>query len=113
MRNACARRAGITLLATILVSVLALIFTVQNRKSNSNKESLVSETASFRQRNAVFDAAFPWFSNSLLINIDGPSTLEEQVSEFAEAEPALTAISKDGHEDLSGLLFLPTKQLGH
>lgn len=73
-----ARRGWLTLCCALVFAVASLVFVATSLQFNSDKESLVAETAPFKQRNAAFDRAFPQFLNSLIIVIDAPTSAQAQ-----------------------------------
>lgn len=115
-----AQHAPVTLLLVLFVSLSALFITAQNLKFNSDKESLVAETAAFKQRNAQFDAAFPQFSNSLLIVVDAPDAAQSRL--MAEKIVVRLALDPDRFRNAffaegdaffqqNGLLYLSVDEL--
>ncbi len=73
-----ARRGWLTLCCALVFAVASLVFVATSLQFNSDKESLIAETAPFKQRNAAFDRAFPQFLNSLIIVIDAPTSAQAQ-----------------------------------
>jgi uncharacterized protein len=116
----CAKRARIALFLSLTVSALSLLLVAQNLKFNSDKESLVAETATFKQRNARFDAAFPQFANSLLVVVDGTHAAEvfdvaKRVAGRLALEPNhfrnIFLAEGDPFFEENGLLFLSVDEL--
>ncbi len=93
-----ARRGGLTLLIALIFAVASLFLVATNLKFNSDKESLVAETASFKERNAAFDRAFPQFLNSLIIVIDAPT--DAQAQDIAEVIAKRLADTPDKYQNV-------------
>lgn len=115
-----AERAWLVLGIGLLLAVVSLASVAGLLGFNSDKESLVAETAPFKARNAAFDAAFPQFLNTVLIVVDGAKSrqvqdasvalttrLQQETSYFESAFLAEQAPLFQ----TSGLLFLPVEEL--
>ncbi len=73
-----ARRSWFTLGLALAVAAASFTLVATTLQFNSDKESLVAETAAFKQRNASFDKAFPQFLNSLIIVVDASTGAQAQ-----------------------------------
>jgi len=78
----CCRHATLTLLAGLLISVGAGVFTWAHFAINTNSEELISPDVGWRKREIAFDSKFPDQSNLIAVVIDGATP------ELAEAAAA-------------------------
>jgi hopanoid biosynthesis associated RND transporter like protein HpnN len=104
----------------LVFAAASLVFIATSLQFNSDKESLVADTAPFKQRNAAFDRAFPQFLNSLIIVIDAPTSaqaqdLAELISVRLEATPdryrSVYFAEGDPFFRQNGLLYLSPEEL--
>ncbi|MEQ9518620.1 MAG: MMPL family transporter [Parvibaculum sp.] len=116
----CAKRAYLALGLCLLLAAGGIYCTAYWLKFNSDKESLVAETAPFKVRNARFNAAFPEFENSLLVVIDGPSSASAQnaaeligagLQQRPDQFPSVFLGTADLFYRDHGLLFLSPEEL--
>jgi uncharacterized protein len=112
----------LTLGLAVAIAAGSLTLVATNLQFNSDKESLVAETASFKQRNAAFDKAFPQFLNSLVIVIDAPTSAKAQ--DIAELVTAELVAAPENYKNVffaegdpffhkHGLLYLNPQALEH
>ncbi|WOF72975.1 MMPL family transporter [Parvibaculaceae bacterium PLY_AMNH_Bact1] len=115
-----ARYGWFTLCTALVFAAASLLFVVTSLQFNSDKESLVAETAPFKHRNAAFDHAFPQFLNSLIIVIDTPDSTQAQ--DLAELITMRLKATPDKYQNIyfaegdpffrkNGLLYLSPEEL--
>jgi hopanoid biosynthesis associated RND transporter like protein HpnN len=112
----CARYAGVVALAAVLFGVICGEFSATHFSLNSNADSLISPTTSWRKLQAAYDADFPQQNNLTVVVIDGATP------ERAEAAAAGLTAALEKRKDLfysvrrpdggpffahEGMLFLP------
>ncbi|MGE5260374.1 MAG: MMPL family transporter [Actinomycetota bacterium] len=116
----CTARPALTLLLYLLLTVGAVLFTVENFAIHTDTSQLISPRLPWRQRELELDAAFPQQVDTLLVVVDGatPELADDGTKRLAEA------LSKD-HEHFAavhetaggpffehnGLLFLSTEEV--
>lgn len=115
-----ARRGWLTLCGALVFAAASLVFVATSLQFDSDKESLVADTAPFKQRNAAFDRAFPQFLNSLIMVIDAPTSaqaqdLAELINVRLEAAPdryrSVYFAEGDPFFRQNGLLYLSPEEL--
>src|ERR1700689_1818275 len=82
----CCRHAALTLLAGLLISVGAGVYTWAHFSINTNSEELISSDVGWRKREIAFDSKFPGQSNLIAVVIDGATP------ELAEAAAASLSV---------------------
>jgi hypothetical protein len=112
----CARYPGMVLAAAILLGILSGIYSASHFAMNTDPAALISAQTTWRKREAVYDANFPQFINTIDVVVDGATP------ELAErGTAALTAAMAHRHDlfvtvrrpDMpaffahEGLLYLP------
>ena len=112
----CARYAGLVAPIAILLGVLCGEYSATHFALNSNAESLISPTTSWRKLQAIYDRDFPQQNNLIDIVIDGatPERAERAAAQLTAAlqkRPDIFYIVRrpDGGPffDHEGVLFLP------
>ncbi|MCE7999748.1 MAG: MMPL family transporter [Rhodobiaceae bacterium] len=115
-----ARRGWLTICAALIVGAVSLLLVATGLQFNSDKESLVGNTAPFKQRNAAFDQAFPQFLNSLIIVVDAQTGAQAQ--DLAELITLKLEAAPDRYRNVyfaegdpffrqNGLLYLSPEEL--
>ena len=112
----CARYPGLVLLAALLLGILAGIYSAGHFAMNTDPAALISAQTTWRKRDAVYDANFPQFNNTIDIVLDGATP------ELAERGTAALDAAMTPRRDLfltvrrpdvssffgrEGLLYLP------
>ena len=112
----CARYPFLVLAAALLLGILCGIYSASHFAMNTDPAALISAQTTWRKREAVYDANFPQFSNTIDIVIDGATP------ELAERGTAALAGAMAPHHELflnvrrpdvpsfftrEGLLYLP------
>jgi hopanoid biosynthesis associated RND transporter like protein HpnN len=115
----CGRHALPVALSFIVAGAVAALYDVSAFKMNSNTSDIVSRDAPWRQREKAFDAAFPQFSELIVVVIDGATPERAE----AAAQTLTTALAGEKNYFLSvrrpggtffaqdGILFLSTKEV--
>ncbi|HEY3777861.1 MAG TPA: MMPL family transporter [Rhizomicrobium sp.] len=116
----CARYAGAVVLASLIAGIAAGIYSAAHFAINTNPDSLISSQTTWRKRTAAYDAAFPQFTNTIDVVVDGDTP------ELAERATAALARAMSSRPDLflsvrrpddgtffahDGLLLLPLDQV--
>ncbi|MGH6890040.1 MAG: MMPL family transporter [Rhizomicrobium sp.] len=116
----CARYAGAVVAASLLAGIAAGIYSAAHFAMNTDPNSLISAQTTWRKRAAAYDAAFPQFTNTIDIVVDGATP------EVAERAAAALAGAMSARRDLflsvrrpddgaffahDGLLLLPLDQV--
>ena len=73
-----ARYPGLVLAIALLLGVLAGVYSATHFAMNTDPAALISAQTTWRKRDAIYDANFPQFNNTIDIVIDGatPETAE-------------------------------------
>ncbi|MBI3675359.1 MAG: MMPL family transporter [Proteobacteria bacterium] len=115
----CSRHAGAVALSFLVAAVAAILFDISAFKMNSNTSDIVSRTAPWRQREKAFDAAFPQFSDLIVVVIDGatPERAEQAAQTLSTAlqgrKDHFLSVRRPGGTFFAqnGILFLSTKEV--
>jgi hopanoid biosynthesis associated RND transporter like protein HpnN len=112
----CCRYAALTVLAALLLTVAAGIYTQTHFNMNTDSEQLISAKVGWRQREIAFDKKFPGQSNLIAVVIDGatPELAEAAAAALTARIAADKSLFPSVHRpdggaffDHNGLLFLP------
>jgi len=112
----CARYPGLVLAVAILLGILAGIYSATHFAMNTDPAALISAQTTWRKREAVYDANFPQFNNTIDIVVDGATPeMAERAAAALDAAMAprrdlfLSVRRPDGSSFFArdGLLFLP------
>ncbi|HEX4160582.1 MAG TPA: MMPL family transporter [Rhizomicrobium sp.] len=112
----CARYPALVLAAALLLGILAGIYSSAHFAMNTDPAALISAQTTWRKREAVYDANFPQFSNTIDVVIDGATPeMAEHGATALDAAMArrpdlfLSVRRPDGSSFFAheGLLFLP------
>ena len=77
----CCRHATFVALGAVLLGLAAFYYSVENFALNSDSTKLISQDLPWRQREALFDKAFPQQNSSILVVVDGATPeLAEQAA---------------------------------
>ncbi|HTT83932.1 MAG TPA: MMPL family transporter [Rhizomicrobium sp.] len=116
----CARYPGLVLAAALVLGILSGIYSSTHFAMNTDPAALISSQTTWRKREAVYDANFPQFSNTIDVVVDGATP------ELADRDAAALAAAMAKRQDLflsvrrpgggaffahNGLLFLPLGQV--
>jgi uncharacterized protein len=116
----CARYAALVLAVALLLGILAGIYSAAHFAMNTDPAALISAQTTWRKREAVYDANFPQFNNTIDIVVDGATP------ELAERGTAALEAAMAPHRDLfmnvrrpdipsffahEGLLYLPLAEV--
>lgn len=116
----CARYPGLVVAVALLLGILAGIYSTQHFAMNTDPAALISSQTSWRKREAVYDANFPQFNNTIDIVVDGatPELAERGTAALAAAmaprhDLFLTVRRPDvpSFFDHEGLLYLPLAEV--
>src|ERR1700753_2400387 len=116
----CCRHAVLTVLAALLLTLGAGVFTMAHFAMNTDSEQLISADVGWRKREIAFDAKFPGQSNLIAVVIDGATPeLAEAAADALytriAADKALfpTVRRPDGGAFFAhnGMLFLPLAEV--
>ena len=115
-----ARRAGLVVLAGLILGGLAIAVSSARLGVTTDLGGMFSASLPWKQRQAVFDRAFPQFNDLTVavINADEPEEAEATAADLAKAMTGSPTINSVVRPDASpyyeknGLLFLDAKTLG-
>lgn len=116
----CARYAGAVVLASLIAGIAAGIYSAAHFAINTDPDSLISSQTTWRKRTAAYDAAFPQFTNTIDVVVDGatPELAERATAALASAMAARRDVfisvrrPDDGaYFAHDGLLLLPLGQV--
>ena len=117
---ACSRRPWMVIVLAALLGGASLAYTVRHIVMDTDSTKLLSPDLPWRQREVVFDTAFPQFTNLIAIVIDGatPELAERAAATLAQelnAQPGLfhRVRRPDGGPffEHNGMLFLPLPEV--
>ena len=117
---ACARFPTVTVTIAGVLTLIAVVYVVHNFAINTDSAKLISSDVPWRERSAVFDAAFPQRSDLIAIVVDGatPEIAERASATLTERLAARSELLRnvrrpDGGPffERNGLLFLGTDEL--
>ena len=95
------RFAWLVVLASVLVSVLSVVYLAENIRINTDTEDMLSPDLPFRRHTAELDKAFPQFSDNILVVIDG------QTPDLADDSARALADRLRKQPELFGRVFDP------
>jgi uncharacterized protein len=118
--GACIRFPWLVIAAFVLVGIASGIYAAQNFAINTSVENLISPDLEWRQREIVFEKAFPGRYDTIQVVVDAPTpelasqaaaALRQRLEEMPQLFPMVR--QPDGGEffQRNGLLFLPTEQV--
>ncbi len=115
-----ARRAGIVVLIGLILGVVALAVSAARLGVTTDLDGMFSASLPWKQRQAVFDRAFPQFNDLTVavINADTPEEADATAAGLAQAmtgNPRILSVTRPDASPYyaqNGLLFLDTKTLG-
>jgi hypothetical protein len=117
--RACRYAVAVVLLAAVL-GAAALVYTATHFSIDTDATKLLSPDLPWRQREQVYDAAFPQQSNVIAIVIDGRTAelaeraaagLAEKLREDPKLFPYVNRPDGGPFFDRNGLLFLPVEEV--
>ncbi len=115
-----ARRAGLVVLAGLILGALALALSSTRLGVTTDLDGMFAASLPWKQRQAVYDHAFPQFNDLTVavINADEPEESEATAIGLVKAmtgNPAIRSVTRPDaspYYEKNGLLFLDTKTLG-
>jgi hopanoid biosynthesis associated RND transporter like protein HpnN len=116
----CTARPALTLLLYLLLTLGAVLFTVENFAIHTDTSQLISPRLPWRQRELELDAAFPQQVDTLLVVVDGatPELADDGTKRLTKAlandHEHFAAVHETGGGpffERNGLLFLSTEEV--
>ena len=112
----CTRHAWLTIIVATLLGVVSGVYAVRHFAINTDINTLISPDLTWRQREIVFEKAFPQHLHSILVVVDAPTpeltaqattALADRLSANKELFKTLTQPGGGEFFRRNGLLFLP------